>query len=186
MPVVGSSNTRDGVVAALLAALLAASAWISLPISPVPVTLQVFVVALAAMLLRPRWAATAVGLYVLLGAAGVPVFAGPSGGIGVIVGPTGGYILGFLAGAALGSLARAILAGRMPSAARDAVAGAVAILVTYLLGWTQLAVVMRLSPVAAFAAGVAPFAAIDAIKVAVAVMTASILRRAEVVPATAS
>ena len=81
--------------AALFAALMALCSWISVP-APVPFTLQTFAVFLAPGLLGGRLGTAAVGVYLLLGAAGLPVFAGFSGGIGALLGATGGYLLGFL------------------------------------------------------------------------------------------
>ena len=81
--------------AALFAALMALCAWISVP-APVPFTLQTFALFLAPGLLGGRLGAAAVGAYLLLGAFGLPVFAGFSGGIGALLGPTGGFLLGFL------------------------------------------------------------------------------------------
>ncbi|MDZ4063077.1 MAG: biotin transporter BioY, partial [Coriobacteriia bacterium] len=100
------SRTHTIAVAALLAALLAASAWITIPIGAVPVTLQVFVVLLAGLVLSPGSAAAAVGVYLLLGTAGVPVFSGGTGGFGVLLGPTGGYLVGFFFAAPLISVVR--------------------------------------------------------------------------------
>ena len=81
--------------AALFAALMALCAWISVP-APVPFTLQTFALFLAPGLLGGKLGMAAVGAYLLLGAAGLPVFAGFSGGIGVLLGATGGFLLGFL------------------------------------------------------------------------------------------
>ena len=78
-----------------MTALTAVCAWISIP-GPVPFTLQTFAVFLAPGLLGGRLGAAAVGGYLLLGAFGLPVFAGFSGGIGALLGPTGGFLLGFL------------------------------------------------------------------------------------------
>lgn len=83
---------------AMFTALLAVCAWISIP-SPVPFTLQTFGVFLAAGLLGRNKGAIAVLAYILLGAVGLPVFSGGRGGIGIILGETGGYIMGFLPGA---------------------------------------------------------------------------------------
>lgn len=161
---------------------MASSAWISLPIGTVPVTLQVFVVVLAALLLPPRWAAASMGVYLALGALGAPVFAGGRGGLGVLVGPTGGYLLGFLVGATLGAVVRSLLVRRE---VRDIVADAAGALtvvgVVYLLGWIQLAIVTGSSLGAAFAIGVLPFVVVDVIKAAIAVGVASTLRRVGVV-----
>ena len=98
-----SRRTRDLTAAALVVSLLAVSAFITIPLGTVPVTLQVFVVVLASLLLRPGWAVAAMGVYLLMGAAGLPVFAGGLGGFGVLAGPTGGYLIGFAVAAPLGS-----------------------------------------------------------------------------------
>ena len=81
--------------AAMMAALMAVCSWITVP-TVVPFTLQTFAVFLAAGVLGGRLASLAVGVYLLLGAVGLPVFAGFSGGLGSFAGLTGGYLLGFL------------------------------------------------------------------------------------------
>ena len=80
---------------ALMAVLIAVCSWISVP-APVPFTLQTFAVFCALELLGGRRGTIAVLIYLLLGAAGVPVFAGFAGGLGILLGSTGGYLLGFL------------------------------------------------------------------------------------------
>lgn len=80
---------------ALCAALLAPCAWLSVPTQP-PFTMQTFGVFLTLLLLGAKDGAIAIGLYILLGALGVPVFSGFNGGMGALMGPTGGYIVGFL------------------------------------------------------------------------------------------
>lgn len=82
---------------ALLAAVMAVCAWISVPVGELAVSLQTFAVFLTLGFLGGRLGSAAVLVYLLLGAAGVPVFAGFRGGIGVLLGPTGGYLWGFLA-----------------------------------------------------------------------------------------
>ena len=176
-----SSRTRNMVAAALIAGLMAASGWISIPAGAVPVTLQVFGVVLAALLLPPVWAGWALGTYVLLGAAGVPVFANGTGGVGVLFGPTGGYLFGFVAGAVVGSYTRVSLRrfGVAPYLA-DIFGAAAMILVVYAAGWVWLASVLHLSLPAAFVAGVAPFLLPDAAKAAAAVLVAAAVRRSGV------
>ena len=188
-----SSTTRpvrEMTTAALLASLMAASSLIAIPVGPVPITLQVFVVVLTALLLRPAWAGAAMGVYLLLGAVGVPVFAGATGGLGVLLGPTGGYLWGFAAGAVLGSGVRVALEERAKPALLDDAAGALTtIVVIYALGVAQLLLVTNLGLKGltieqALLAGVVPFVAIDAAKAAVAVVVAEALRRTGVVPGT--
>ncbi len=80
---------------ALAAALTAVCAWISVP-APVPFTLQTFAVFALVLILGGRDSAVAILVYLFLGAVGLPVFAGFKGGPGVLFGPTGGYLWGFL------------------------------------------------------------------------------------------
>jgi biotin transport system substrate-specific component len=83
------------VLVAMFAAVITICSWISIP-TTIPFTLQTMGVFIAAGLLGWKYGTLSVVIYVLLGAVGVPVFAGFSGGVGTLVGPTGGYILGFI------------------------------------------------------------------------------------------
>jgi biotin transport system substrate-specific component len=169
--------------AALLAALLAACAPLAIPLQPVPVTFQVLVVVLIALLLRPWWAFAAVAVYLALGAAGVPVFAGMQAGPGVLAGPTGGFLLGFLVAVGGASRLRTGASGAVPALLLDGVAAVLVIGLVYLFGWAQLAYVTGMGPVKALLVGVVPFLAFDALKAVAAVGVAGVLRRARVVPA---
>lgn len=91
-----SLKTRDMAYCALMSVLIAVCSWISLPIGQVPFTLQTFGVFCALGLLGGARGTIAIAVYILLGAVGVPVFAGFSGGLSVLIGTTGGYIVGFL------------------------------------------------------------------------------------------
>ena len=92
------SKTYDMAYIAIFAVLMAICSWISIPMA-VPFTLQTFGVFMAVGVLGGKRGSLAVLTYILLGAIGVPVFAGFSGGIGVILNTTGGYIVGFLCSA---------------------------------------------------------------------------------------
>lgn len=91
----GKVTTADIAIIALSAALIAVCSWISVP-TAVPFTLQTFAVFTVAGLFGMKRGTLAVTVYILLGAIGVPVLAGMTGGADKIVGMTGGYILGFL------------------------------------------------------------------------------------------
>ncbi|MDO8964250.1 MAG: biotin transporter BioY [Coriobacteriia bacterium] len=173
------SDARRVATTALLAALLSASALLSIPTQPVPVTLQVLVVVLIALLVPPRWAAFSVATYLVLGSAGLPVFAGFRGGLAVLLGPTGGFLSGFLVGAVAGAWTREMLERTVTSqVVADAAAALVVIVVVYGFGWQQLAVVTGMGSVPALLAGVVPFVLPDAVKAAVAVALAAGVRRA--------
>ena len=94
------NKTLDMVYIALFAVLIAICSWISIPTS-IPFTLQTFGIFVTVGVLGGKRGSFAVFIYLLLGAIGVPVFAGFTGGMGVLLGNTGGYIIGFLASALL-------------------------------------------------------------------------------------
>ena len=89
------NKTRDIVYTAFFAVLIAVGSWISIPMT-VPFTLQTFAVFVTLVILGGRRGTMAVLLYILLGAVGIPVFSGFTGGVGILLGNTGGYIAGFL------------------------------------------------------------------------------------------
>ena len=106
--------------AGVMVALLAVSAQVMMPIGPVPFTLQTMVLAMVPAALDPGTAVLSVASYVLLGALGLPVFAGFNGGVGALLGPTGGFLWGFVLGSALAGLAaKALEAGSPPTRARS-------------------------------------------------------------------
>lgn len=89
-------STKDLVYAALFVALTAAMASISIPLpGGIPLTLQPFAVNFAGFILGPKLGALSMVVYVILGALGVPVFAGGAGGFNTVLGPTGGFIWSF-------------------------------------------------------------------------------------------
>jgi biotin transport system substrate-specific component len=167
-----STITRAALMAAVTA--VAAQIAIPLPFTPVPFTLQVLAVVLSGFLLGPGYGALAQVVYVLIGAVGVPVFAQFEGGIGVILGPKGGYLLSYPVAAALAGLA----AGAIVSAPRPRALlagflwGCAGLAVIYAFGATWLAVVAGLSPTTALVAGVLPFVGFDVVKVALAALVA--------------
>ena len=90
-------NTKSLILCSLFAALIAVGAFIKIPIPVVPFTLQVLFTTLAGLLLGPRLGAISVGIYLLVGLIGIPVFT-QGGGLSYIVQPTFGYLIGFLVG----------------------------------------------------------------------------------------
>jgi biotin transport system substrate-specific component len=88
-------KTREITYIGLFVAVMAVCSWISVPMT-IPFTMQTFAVFLTAALLGTRLGTITVAAYMLLGAVGLPVFSGFKGGLGVLMGPTGGYIIGFI------------------------------------------------------------------------------------------
>ena len=145
---------------------LAASAKIQVPFYPVPMTMQTFVVLFLGFALGSRLGALTVVVYLVEGAAGLPVFAGtPEKGIGIpyMLGPTGGYLVGFvLAAWAVGALAERGWGRSLPRAAMAAMVGLVAV---YLPGLAWLAAVVGWSE-RVLALGLMPFLPGEVLKIA--------------------
>lgn len=89
-------TTRDMILVAIIPALMGATSLITIPLGQLPdITLQTLFVFLAGLLLRKEMAFLSMIIYILLGVIGIPVFAGGTSGLGIIIGPTGGFILSF-------------------------------------------------------------------------------------------
>ena len=158
------NKVTDYVYAALFAALIAVLGLVSipLPISPVPVTGQSLAIMLVGSILTVRQAAYSVLTFLLLGAVGVPVFAGMTGGIGILVGPRGGYLIGFLVGAVV----IALLKGQNNNKWRLALANVIGgIIVVYTFGMLWLNFVTGMGLEKAFTVGVLPYIPGDLFKV---------------------
>ena len=148
----------------LFAALIAIMGIISipLPISPVPITGQSLAIMLAGSILTVRQAGFSVLTFLLIGAVGVPVFAGLTGGVGIIVGPRGGYLIGFLVGA----IVIALLKGKSNNITRLALANiAGGIIVVYVFGALWLSFVTGMGLQKAIMVGVLPYIPGDLFKV---------------------
>ncbi|MFY0572358.1 biotin transporter BioY [Archangium lansingense] len=173
-------KTRDLVHVALFAAIMAVLGLLpplTLPFIPVPITAQTLGVMLAGSTLGARKAGLSLLLFHLLVAAGLPLLAGGNGGLGVYVGPTGGFFVGFLPGAFLiGWLTeRAWTRLSVPLAFAINVLGGIGVL--YAVGIPWLAVVAKL-PLAKAALGSLAFLPGDCVKAAIAASAAVTLKRA--------
>lgn len=162
-------------------ALLAVCSWISIPFGPVPFTLQTMMLAFIVVLFPPREALMSVLGYLLIGAIGVPVFSNMTGGLGVIMGPTGGFLIGFGVGTGLAALVSSLWKepeGRLARSVREATFAAIVLLCSYACGWVQFMAVTGMGPLAAFAVSIAPFIMLDVVKMAVGVSFAHMLKAA--------
>lgn len=152
--------TKDLVLTALFAALTAVLAQLQLPIGPVPFNLAVFGAFLAGMLLEPAWAAASMGVYMLLGAVGIPVFAGFMGGPAVLLGKTGGYVIGYIF-IALATALAVKRSGKLPVIGAAMLAG---LLVCYGFGTAWFMAVTGADLVSALGWCVLPFIVPDVCK----------------------
>ena len=154
-------GVQDMVFCALFAAVTAVLAQVSVPIGPVPITLGTLGIMLCGMALGVRNGGVAVGCYLLLGLVGVPVFAGFRGGVAVLAGPTGGYLVGYLPCALLCGLA----AKRECAFPKRCLLGAGGAAVYYVLGTAFFMVSTGSTLWASLTACVLPFLPGDAAKI---------------------
>ena len=168
-----SSQLRMLVFASLLAALMTAGAYISIPVGPVPIVLQNMFVFLAGLLLGGRWGLASVGVYLLAGACGLPVFAGGMGGISRIVGPTGGSLIGYQPAVFVVGTISEKGAGRI---SMDIMAMICGTFVLYACGASWLKILTGMTWSKSLAVGMLPFLIGDALKIAAAAAIARGLR----------
>ncbi len=171
-------KTKALTISALFATILSISSIVSIPIpiTQVPITLQVFIVFLIAMILGPTYGFLSCAIYLLIGASGLPVFAGATSGMSILLGPTGGYLFGFPLAAFLGGLScRNKACSRRSDAARLIVSAIISISVIYLLGVLWLSTYLH-SLYSAVIFGAIPFIPVDAIKAAIAIPVALQIR----------
>jgi len=161
-----SEQLRMTVYASLLAALTAVGAYLIIPMGPVPISLQTLFIYLTGLLLGSRWAAASVAVYLLAGACGLPVFAGGTGGIGRLAGPTGGYLFGYLAAV--------FVIGLITERAKrhwviDVVAMMVGTFIIYAAGVVWLKIITGMTFSKAVTVGMFPFLVGDSLKILAAV-----------------
>lgn len=162
-------KTIDLVYIGLSAALIAICSWISIPLT-VPITLQTMGVCIIASLFGAKRGTIATIIYILLGAIGIPVFSGFKGGLGVLLGSTGGYIIGFIFTSIIVGIVSDKTKGKLWALIVSMVVG---ILVCYAFGTAWFAVVYNRSNDAVSIGTilgwcVIPFLIPDAIKIVVA------------------
>ena len=167
-------SVRDMVMCALFAALTAVCSQIQIPLPAIPINLALFAVLLCAGLLRPTAAVLAMVVYVVLGLVGVPVFAGMRGGMAVLFGKTGGYILGYILCALIvGALSRKF-AFSFKNLCLEMLLG---VAVCYAFGTIWFMAVTGLNLATSMSYCVIPFLPGDAVKILLAAFLALRLRK---------
>ncbi|KAB2329816.1 biotin transporter BioY [Bacillus mesophilum] len=165
---------RSMIVTALFAAVIGVMAQMVIPIPPVPITGQTLAIGLAATILGAKYGTFSVLLYLMIGAAGVPVFAEFSGGLSTIVGPTGGYLIGFIP-------AVFIMGFYMEKTAftflHAMIANTIGMLIALIFGTVWLKIAADMSWLAAIAGGITPFIIVGLIKAALAAWIGVLVRK---------
>lgn len=167
------TRTLPMLQAALFAALLALCSQIMIPLPPILINFALFGVFLAGALLGAQGGALAVGIYLLLAAAGVPVMAGFTGGVARLLGPTGGYAVGYLPAAICTGLAARRFGESTPALLGGMAAGT---LCCYLLGTLWYSTLTATPFLACLTVAVLPFLPGDALKMLLAATLARKLK----------
>ena len=168
---VRTNELTYAVLSCLFAALISIGAYIAIPIpgTPIPIVLQNMFIMLAALILGPWWGTLSVGFYLIFGMIGMPVFSGGTGGIVKLLGPTGGYLVGFVpAVLVIGFIGRKGGRKVLPNIAA-CVAG---MAIVYLFGVTRLKTLLNAGWGQSLAAGLYPFLIGDGIKIVLASLLA--------------
>jgi len=161
------------ILAAVFAALTGILTQVQIPLDPVPINLALFAVYLAGALLGPKYGLISMLVYVLLGAVGVPVFSGFSGGLHKLVGPTGGYIAGYILCAFFTGLLSRRWGFRFTTLSAAMLVG---LAVCYGLGTAWFMIVTGRDLFTSLTLCVIPFLPGDAVKIALAALLAGRLR----------
>ena len=156
-------NIRQMTLISLFAALTAAGAFISIPFQPVPFSLQTLFTLLAGMTLGSVSGSVSQVIYILLGVIGLPVFAGFKSGIGILFGPTGGFLFGFIISA--------YIIGKITEGKAEKnifyylLAGFLGTVIIYFIGVSQLSLVTGIEIKKAVLIGALPFLPGDILKI---------------------
>jgi biotin transport system substrate-specific component len=172
---VKESKLKMMLLSAIFAAVITICAQISINITPsVPMTLQTFAIALTPILLGSRYGTLSVVLYLLLGAIGLPVFANMKGGFEVLIGPTGGYLIGFVVAAfVIGK----ILENGSFSLSKVIGANLLGLIIIYIFGISVLKIVTQMDWLKSLFVGVLPFLVTDMIKLVLASVLGVTIRK---------
>ena len=167
-------KTYNLVRTAVFVAMLCAAAPLAVYVGPIPLTFGTLIIYMAGGVLGKKLASVAVAVYILLGAFGLPVFSGFSGGFGRLFGPTGGYLIGYIPLAYLSGL---FVDGDHAAVRRGALGMVLGTVVLYAFGTAWYMMQSSVSLVPALTACVLPFLPGDAAKIAVSAVCAPVIRR---------
>lgn len=170
------TTTKDLTTMTLLTALLCVSSYIiiPLPFSLASITAQTIIINLIAFLLKPKQAFTTIGVFLLLGLIGIPVFSGGGAGPAKLFGPTGGYLLGYLLAATVISLLRKNKNNIKKNIFLSIVVG---MPIIYILGAAYMEFLTKMDFKALILTSVLPFIPLDILKCILAAFLAKILNR---------
>lgn len=168
-------KTQNLVLCSLFSAIIAICSWLTIP-AAVPFTLQTFAIFAALLVLGGKWGTASICVYILLGAVGLPVFSGFKGGIGVLIGVTGGYILGFILSGLVFWIMEHFLGNSLLTKISAMILG---LIICYTAGtaWFVITYTKNISVFGALKSCVIPFIIPDLLKMSFAVLVSERLKK---------
>ena len=168
-----STKLRMMIISALFAAIIGVLAQITIPLPLVPITGQTLAIGLAATILGAKYGTLSVLIYLCMGAIGLPVFAQMSGGLGILFGPTGGFLIGFIPTAFIIGY---FLEKTSFTIKNAIIANIIGMLVALTFGTVWLKIIANLSWTAALMAGFLPFLIVGVLKAILASWAGIVVR----------
>lgn len=168
-----STKLRMMIISALFAAIIGVLAQITVPLPLVPITGQTLAIGLAATILGAKYGTLSVLIYLCMGAIGLPVFAQMSGGLGILFGPTGGFLVGFIPTAFIIGY---FLEKTSFTVKNAIIANIIGMLIALTFGTVWLKVIANLSWTAALTAGFLPFLIVGVLKAILASWAGIVVR----------
>lgn len=168
------TNTTAMILVAFCTAIIVVLAQITIPLPLIPITGQTLAIGLVVTILGLKYGTYSVLLYIILGAVGLPVFQSFTGGIGIVFGPTGGYIIGFIPSAIIIGL---YLLKTRVTFIHALIANILGMIVTLAFGATWLKILNDLTWEQAIVAGVLPFIIVGLVKAAIAAFVGVIVHQ---------
>ncbi|GAB4075197.1 biotin transporter BioY [Barrientosiimonas marina] len=170
----GNTKLQMMIVTALFTAIIGILAQVAIPLPLVPITGQTLAIGLAATILGSRYGTYSTILYMIIGAIGVPVFSQMTSGLGILLGPTGGFIVGFIP--TVYFMGKYLEMTRF-NVTHAIIANVMGMFITLIFGTVWLKIVASLTWYEAFLSGFAPFVAVGLIKAVLAGWIGIVVRR---------
>ena len=161
------------VLVGVFVAIISICAWISIPMVPIPITLQILGVFITASILGAKLGTVSIIIYILLGAVGLPVFSNFTGGFGILLSPTGGFIIGFI----FTALTIGIITSFKNSILTNTLAMLLGLLLCYTFGTVWYCIYANVDFITAVLVCVVPFLIGDSVKICISAILVTKLKK---------
>ena len=161
------------VLVGVFVAIISICAWISIPMVPIPITLQILGVFITASILGAKLGTVSIIIYILLGAVGLPVFSNFTGGFGILLSPTGGFIIGFI----FTALTIGIITSFKNSILTNTLAMLLGLLLCYTFGTVWYCIYANVDFITAVLICVVPFLIGDSVKICISAILVTKLKK---------